>query len=154
MPWPPETLLHGKHVHGAALALGIAAAAPGQFGHHALGVHAAGQHVAMIAVPGDDLVALLQGHLHAHDDGFLPDIEVAKAADQPHAVHLAGLLLEAADQQHIAIGGKLLLPGKFGGRGRGFGGRCRLLGYGHRDSLALPARLSTIDITYPNSRAD
>ena len=32
-----EGLLHGEHVHRAALALGIAAAASGQFGHHALG---------------------------------------------------------------------------------------------------------------------
>ena len=41
--------------------------------------------------------------LHADDDRFLADIEVAEAADQPHAVHLARLLLEAADQQHVAI---------------------------------------------------
>ncbi len=41
--------------------------------------------------------------MHADDDGFLADIEVAKTADQPHAVHLAGLLFEAADQQHVAI---------------------------------------------------
>jgi hypothetical protein len=43
-------------------------------------------------------------HLHADDDGFLPDIEVAEPADEAHAVKLAGLLLEAADQQHLAIG--------------------------------------------------
>ena len=47
-------------MHRAALALGIAAAAAGQFRHHALGVHAAGQHVAVVAVAGDDLVALLR----------------------------------------------------------------------------------------------
>ena len=41
--------------------------------------------------------------LHADDDRFLADIEVAEAADQAHAVELAGLLLEAADQQHLAI---------------------------------------------------
>ncbi len=51
----------------------------------------------------------LDRHLHADDDGFLADIEVAEAADQPHAVKLAGLLLEAADQQHLAIGVQLLL---------------------------------------------
>jgi len=38
-----EVFGQAEHVHGAALALGIAAAASGQFGHHALGVHAAGQ---------------------------------------------------------------------------------------------------------------
>ena len=41
--------------------------------------------------------------LHADHDRFLADIEMAEAADQPHAVELARLLLEAADQQHVAI---------------------------------------------------
>ena len=76
--------------------------ASGQFGHHALGFHAAGQHVPVVAVAGYDLIALLQGHLHADDDGFLADVEMAEAADRAHAVELAGLLLEAADQQHVA----------------------------------------------------
>src|SRR5439155_2097325 len=70
-----EILLHAEHVHGATLALGIAAAAAGEFGHHAVGFHAAGQHVAVVAVPGYDLVALLQGHLHADHDRLLADIE-------------------------------------------------------------------------------
>ena len=76
--------------------------ASGQFGHHALGFHSAGQHVPVVAVSGYDLIALLQGHLHADDDGFLADIEMAEAADRTHAVELAGLFLEAADQQHVA----------------------------------------------------
>ena len=42
--------------------------------------------------------------------GFLADIEVAEAADQPHAVKLARLLLEAADQQHVAVGPQQLVP--------------------------------------------
>ena len=105
MPWPPKKiLLHAEHVHRAAFALGIAAAAPGQLRHDALGVHAGGEHVAVVAIPGDDLVALLEDDLHADDDRLLADVEVAEAADQPHAVHLAGLLLEAADQQHVAVG--------------------------------------------------
>ena len=97
-----EILLAGEHVHRAALALGIAAAPAGQFRHHAFRVHAAGQHVAVIAIAGDHLVAVALGHLHADDDGFLADIEVAEPADQAHAVHLAGLLLETPDQQHLA----------------------------------------------------
>ena len=40
--------------------------------------------------------------LHADDDRLLADIEMAEAADQPHAVHLPGSFLEAADQQHVA----------------------------------------------------
>ena len=64
--------------------------------------------MAVIAIAGDDLIALLERHLHADDDGFLADIEVAEAADQSHAVHLPRLLLEAADQQHVAIGFEVL----------------------------------------------
>ena len=64
----------------------------------------------MIAVGGDDFVAVAERHLHADDDGFLADVEVAEAADQAHAVKLAGLLLEASDQQHGAIGPQQLVP--------------------------------------------
>src|SRR3984957_4418148 len=108
-----KILVAGEHVHRAALALGIAAAASGQFRHHALGVHAASQHVAVIAIAGDHLIAVFLGQFHADDDGFLADIEVAEAADQAHAVHLAGLLLEAADQEHLAQRRKLLLLAEF-----------------------------------------
>ena len=66
-----EMLLFREHVHRAALALGIAALAARELGHDALGVHAAGQHVAVVAVAGDDAVAIARGGLHADDDGFL-----------------------------------------------------------------------------------
>ena len=56
----------------------------------------------------------LQRHLHADDHRLLADVEVAEAADQAHAVKLAGLLLEAADQQHLAVGGEFLFLGEFG----------------------------------------
>ena len=72
-----------------------------------------GQHVPVIAVTGYDLIALLQRHLHADDDGLLADIEMAEAADRAHAVELAGLLLEAADQKHVAERLQLLLFRKF-----------------------------------------
>ena len=58
--------------------------------------------MAVIAIAGDHLITLLGRELHADDDRFLADIEVAEPADQPHAVHLARLLLETADQQHVA----------------------------------------------------
>jgi hypothetical protein len=57
----------------------------------------------MVAVGGNDRIAQLDGRLHAHHHGFLADVEVAETADQPHAIELAGPLLEAADQQHVAI---------------------------------------------------
>jgi len=34
---------------------------------------------------------------------FLADIEMAEAADQPHAVKLARPLFEAANEQHVAV---------------------------------------------------
>ena len=98
--------------------------ATGELGHHALGVHAARDHVTVVAIAGDDLIARLERHLHADHDGFLADIEMAEAADQAHAVHLPGLLLEAADEQHGAVGGKLLLLAEFGD---GFGVGARIL---------------------------
>src|SRR5204862_2867080 len=73
-----EVLLATEHVHRTALAVRIAAAPAGQLGHHALRVHAAGQHMAVIAVGGDDRVALLQRGLHADDHRFLSDIEMTK----------------------------------------------------------------------------
>ena len=54
------------------------------------------------------------------DDRFLADIEVAEAADQAHAVELAGLLLEAPDQQHLAMRVELLLLREGERAARGF----------------------------------
>jgi hypothetical protein len=65
--------------------------------------------VPVIAVAGDDLVALYHRHLQSYDDRFLADIEVAESADQAHAVELSRLLLETADQQHLAIGAELFI---------------------------------------------
>ena len=69
----------------------------------------------------------LNRHLHADHHGLLADIEMAEAADQAHAVELAGLLLEAADEQHLAVGGELLVAAE--------GGDCLLtIGAGHPGS--------------------
>ena len=67
----------------------------------------------MITIAGDHLIAIAFRHLHADDDRFLADIEVAEPADQPHAVHLTGLLLEAPDEQHLAQRPQLLLLAEF-----------------------------------------
>ena len=68
------------------------------------GIDAVGEHVAMVAIAGDDAV-LADGHrrLQPDRDRLLADIEVAEAADQAEAVELPGPLLEAADQQHLAV---------------------------------------------------
>jgi hypothetical protein len=80
---------------------------------YSLGVHSGGEHVAMIAVSRYDLIARLERHLHADDDGFLTDVQVAETADRAHAVELTSLLLEPANQQHVAQCGQLLFAGKF-----------------------------------------
>ena len=53
-----EMFLFREHMHRAALALGIAPDAARQFGHNTLGIHPAGQHMAVVAIGGDPLVAL------------------------------------------------------------------------------------------------
>ncbi len=64
----------------------------------------------VIAIGRDDLVAVTQRQLHANDNRFLTDIEVAETADQAHPVKLSGLFLEPADQQHAAIGFQQGIP--------------------------------------------
>ena len=104
MPWPPKKFFSRLNMCiEPPLPRGIAALAAGELGHHAARGHAGGQHVAVVAVAGDDLVVGIENGLHADDDGFLADIEVAEAGDEAHAVELARLLLEAADQQHVAV---------------------------------------------------
>ena len=99
-----KTVVDAEHVHRSALAVADAGVAPGQLGHDHLGVDAVGEHVAMVAVAGDDAV-LADRHrgLQADRDRFLADVEVAEAADQPEAVKLPGALLEAADEQHLLV---------------------------------------------------
>ena len=99
-----EVLLLAEHVHRPALAVRVAASAARQLRHDAARVHAGRQHMAVVAVGRDHLVAVRQRHLHADDNGLLADVQMAEAADQPHAVELSRLLLEAADQQHVVIG--------------------------------------------------
>ena len=94
---------------------GMDVRAAGQLRHDALGVHARRDHVAVVAIAGDYLVARLEHHLHADHHGLLADIEVAEAADQPHAVHLPRLLLEATDEQHEFVIGEKLVRARCGG---------------------------------------
>jgi hypothetical protein len=69
-----------------------------------LGIDLVGEHVAVVAIAGDDAVlADLHRRLEADRDRFLADVEVAETADQPEAVKLPGALLEPAYEQHLAI---------------------------------------------------
>src|SRR5262249_7213460 len=85
--------------------------------------HAASEHMAVVAISGDDLVPGLDCHLHAEDDRLLPDVKVAEAADQAHAVELPGLFFESSDEEHLAISVKLLLAVEIRRLRRRFDGR-------------------------------
>ena len=99
-----ESVLDAEHVHRAALALGDAGCAAGQLGHDHFGVDAVSEHVAVVAIAGDDAVlARRQRRLQPDRDRFLADVEMAEAADQAEPVKLAGALLEAADEQHLPV---------------------------------------------------
>src|SRR5581483_1001486 len=64
-----EFMVDAEHVHRAALALGDAGGAAGQLGHDQLGVDSVSEHMAMIAIAGDDAVlARLHRMLKADGD--------------------------------------------------------------------------------------
>ena len=98
-----KLFLFREHVHGTALAAGIAAFAACQFCHDAIRVHPACQHMPVIAVGGDAAVAFLGRRLEPDDNSFLSDVEMAETADQSHAIKLARFFLEPPDQQHIPV---------------------------------------------------
>ena len=59
--------------------------------------------MAMVAIGGNPLIALLGRRLKPDDNRFLADIEVTEAANQAHAVKLSGLFFESPDKQHVAV---------------------------------------------------
>src|SRR3546814_10261564 len=93
-------MLDAEHVHRAALSLGDTGLAPGQLGHDDLGIDAVGEHVAVVAIAGDDAVLVrIERRLEADRHRFLADVEMAEAADEAEPVKLPGALLEAADER-------------------------------------------------------
>src|SRR3546814_7540701 len=91
-------------MHRPALAVADARLPPSQLGHDDIGIDPVGEHVAMVAIAGDDAVTLaIERALEPYRHRFLPDVEVAETADQAQAVKLPGFFLEPADQQHLLI---------------------------------------------------
>src|SRR3546814_19890229 len=91
-----EVLLLAEHMHGATLALGVAVLASSQLGHDAARVHAAGEHVSVVTVAGDHRIPVVDGRLHADDDGFLADVKVTEYANPHHTAELPRIRLERA----------------------------------------------------------
>ena len=99
-----EAVLGRKHVHRPALAKRDARRATGQFRHDQFGVDPVGEHMAMIAIAGDDAVlARRQRRLEAHRNRLLPYIEMTEATDEAEAVKLPSALLEPADKKHCLV---------------------------------------------------
>src|SRR3546814_12562650 len=82
-----EFMLDAEHMHRTALALGYTGLASGQLGHDDLWVDTIGEHVAMVAIAGDDevLVAVAR-RLQTDRDGVMSDLEVAEATDQAQTI--------------------------------------------------------------------
>ncbi len=59
--------------------------------------------MAVVAVGCDPLVAFLCCGLKTDNNGFLTNVEVAEAANQAHAIKLAGLFFETTDKEHVLV---------------------------------------------------
>ena len=71
------------------------AARPVKLGHDHIGINAISQHMAMVAIAGNDAIPLpIQRGLQADGDRFLPDIKVAEPTDQAEAIELPSLFFE------------------------------------------------------------
>ena len=104
-----KILFDAEHMHRAALASRQTTRTTGQLCHDAFGIHAANQHMPVITITGNHLIIRGRGHIHAHNHSLLTNIEMAKATDQAHAIHLARFFFEAADQKHVAVCRKFFL---------------------------------------------
>ena len=103
MPWPPrKPSSASKRCIEPPLPLEQPAALPNSSAITVRGDDAPGERVAVLAVGAGDVVVGPERGEAAHRDGLLADVEMAEAADLAEAVRLAGLLLEAADEQHLA----------------------------------------------------
>ena len=90
-----------EEMHRAALPLREPVDASEQLGHDPLGVRALGEAVAVLPVRRHRVVL---GPCHrggADGHRLLADIEMEKAADLAHGIHLGGFLFEPSDQLHL-----------------------------------------------------
>ena len=95
-----EAALAVEDVHRAAAAAAGPVDPAEELGHHALGVGAAGDRVAVGAVGADQVVLVAHHRGGADDRRLLADREVEEAARLGPLVLAPRLLLEAADQRH------------------------------------------------------
>ena len=113
-----KVLLDVKEMHRAALAAGATGNRAEKLRHAGVGIGAAGQGMTMIAVGGDDGVVLVYDRNCAHGDGFLAVVQVAESLDLGLGEGLLRLLLEPANEEHLAIKREFLLRLQIGKTGR------------------------------------
>jgi hypothetical protein len=120
-----EVQAHVEQVHRAALALRAAGGLPVELRHHRARGYAARERLAVLAVGADHVVVGAERGERAHRQRLLADVEVTEAADLPEAVRLARLLLEVADQEHLAEPSPVPVRGRLVDDGRPARLRCR-----------------------------
>ena len=96
-----EILVRVEEVHRAAFARRAAASLAEQLRHHLVWRSPHDERVAVVAVAREHVVVGAYGRDGADGDGLLPDVEVAEASDLAERVGFGGLLLEAADENHL-----------------------------------------------------
>src|SRR5690348_16664573 len=95
-----HVILFVEKVHRAAKSLSAAGRLSEKFGHTRVGAGSARQGVAVIAISSNNVIVGTDGSDRADHNGFLADVEVAKAADLLRLILLARAFLETANQQH------------------------------------------------------
>ena len=90
-----------EQVHGAAASAAAAFLLAVHLGERRRHRHAAHERMAVLAIGGDDPVALLQHRDDADGDRLFAVIEMQEAADLFLRVELRALVLEAADADHL-----------------------------------------------------
>ena len=95
-------MLEVVEVHRAAVAAGAALLLAVELGHHLVHVRALGDRVPVRAVRRGDHVVRLERRADAGGDRLLADAHVQEAGQLARPEALLHLLLEAADEQHLA----------------------------------------------------
>jgi hypothetical protein len=99
----PEVGFDVDQVHRAALALADAGRFAKHFGHHLARFGADSQRVGVVTIGRDDVVPFLAGGDGADCHGFLPDVQVEKAADFSLLIELGRALFKQANQHHLPV---------------------------------------------------
>jgi hypothetical protein len=98
-----HAVLFVEHVHRATEPLRAAGLLAEQLGHHRTRGHALRDRDAVIAIGGDDVVALAQRGHCANTYGLLPNIEVEEASNLALGVCACRFFFKSADQLNLSI---------------------------------------------------